>query len=77
MTATAYTCSMHTQIRQVDSGNCPICGMALEPFAATGETAPNDELVDMTRRFWVAVALTAPVVVLEMGAHVLGLNLQR
>src|SRR5579863_10285594 len=49
---TIYTCPMHPQIRQVGPGNCPICGMALEPEVATAETGPNPELTDMTRRFW-------------------------
>jgi Cu+-exporting ATPase len=66
---TIYTCPMHPQIRQPAPGNCPICGMALEPEVATGEAEPNPELVDMTRRFWIGLAVTVPVVVLEMGAH--------
>ena len=48
-----YTCPMHPQIRQVGPGNCPICGMTLEPVTATAEVGPNHELADMTRRFWV------------------------
>ena len=48
---TIYTCPMHPQIRQVGPGNCPICGMALEPELATADTGPNPELIDMTRRF--------------------------
>ncbi|WP_063994903.1 heavy metal translocating P-type ATPase [Bradyrhizobium sp.] len=67
-----YTCPMHPQIRQVGPGNCPICGMALEPELATADTGPNPELIDMTRRFWVGLALSVPVVVLEMGGHLLG-----
>ena len=55
-------------------GNCPICGMALEPEIATEATGPSTELVDMTRRFWVALALSIPVFVLEMGAHLAGLH---
>lgn len=62
-----YTCPMHPEIRQDGPGSCPICGMALEPVLVTAETGPNAELVDMTRRFWVAVALSIPVVVLSMG----------
>ena len=62
-----YTCPMHPQIRQVGPGNCPICGMALEPFAPTAVSAENPELLDMTRRFWVALALTVPLLVLAMG----------
>jgi len=69
---TIYTCPMHPQIRQVGPGNCPICGMALEPEVASAETGPNPELIDMTRRFWVGLALSIPVVVLEMGGHFIG-----
>jgi Cu+-exporting ATPase len=69
-----YTCPMHPEIRQVGPGACPICGMALEPLDATAEIGPNHELIDMTRRFWVGLALSLPVVVLEMGGHFLGLE---
>src|SRR5262245_14895900 len=69
---TIYTCPMHPEIRQVGPGSCPICGMALEPEVATAETGPNPELADMTRRFWIGLVLAAPVVVLEMGAHLVG-----
>ena len=69
-----YTCPMHPQIRQVGPGSCPICGMALEPLTATAETGPNPELIDMTRRFWVGLVLTVPVVALEMGGHLIRLN---
>jgi P-type Cu+ transporter len=72
---TTYTCPMHPQIRQAAPGSCPICGMALEPVSVGEETGPSPELIDMTRRFWIGAALTVPVVVLEMGAHVAGLNL--
>src|SRR5258708_13208250 len=67
-----YTCPMHPQIRQVGPGSCPICGMALEPELATLDAAPNPELADMTRRFWVGLALALPAVVLEMGGHLAG-----
>jgi Cu+-exporting ATPase len=70
-----YTCPMHPQIRQVGPGNCPICGMTLEPVKATAEVGENHELTDMTRRFWVGSALTAPVFVLEMGSHVPALGM--
>ena len=69
---TIYTCPMHPQIRQVGPGSCPICGMALEPEVATLDAPPNPELADMTRRFWVGLALAAPPVVLEMGGHLAG-----
>src|SRR5688572_28821855 len=67
-----YTCPMHPEIRQEGPGSCPICGMALEPELASEETGPNPELIDMTRRLWVGTALTAPIVVLEMGGHLAG-----
>ncbi|HEX6102127.1 MAG TPA: YHS domain-containing protein, partial [Alphaproteobacteria bacterium] len=71
---TIYTCPMHPQIRQVGPGSCPICGMALEPVLASAETGPSAELRDMTRRFWIGLGLTVPVVALEMGAHLTGLE---
>src|SRR5262249_44309430 len=71
---TIYTCPMHPQIRQVGPGVCPICGMALEPELATAEAAPNPELADMTRRFWIALVLTLPVLALEMGGHLTNLH---
>ena len=64
-----YTCPMHPQIRQVGPGDCPICGMTLEPERISLDDAPDPELADMTRRFWIALALTFPVFVLEMGNH--------
>jgi Cu+-exporting ATPase len=64
-----YTCPMHPEVRQVGPGSCPICGMALEPEQVSLDDAPDPELADMTRRFWVALALTLPVFVLEMGSH--------
>ena len=60
---------MHPQIRQDHPGNCPICGMALEPLEPTAEEQVNPELIDMSRRFWVSAALTLPLVVLAMGAE--------
>jgi Cu+-exporting ATPase len=64
---------MHPQIRQDHPGNCPICGMTLEPLINTATTTPNSELEDMTRRFWIAAVLAVPVFVIEMGSH-LGLH---
>ena len=72
---TIYTCPMHPQVRQIGPGACPICGMALEPVIATAEPGPNPELADMRRRFWIGLALTLPVFVLEMGGHLLGRDL--
>jgi P-type Cu+ transporter len=68
-----YTCPMHPEIRQVGPGSCPTCGMALEPVEITAEGhGPHPELVDMQRRFWVALALALPVVILEMAPHFAG-----
>lgn len=64
-----YTCPMHPQIRQMGPGSCPICGMALEPVMATSDTGDSAELHDMTRRFWLSLALALPVFILEMGGH--------
>ncbi|MGD9925856.1 MAG: heavy metal translocating P-type ATPase, partial [Pseudorhodoplanes sp.] len=69
---TIYTCPMHPQIRQVGPGSCPICGMALEPELVTAESGPNPELADMSRRFWIGLALAIPVFALEMGSHLVG-----
>lgn len=69
-----YTCPMHPQVRQIGPGNCPICGMALEPVVATAEQGESPELRDMTRRFWIGTALTVPVFALEMGGHLTNLN---
>ena len=59
-----YTCPMHPEIRQKGPGSCPICGMALEPVTVTLDDQPNDELIDMTRRFKWSALLSAPVIVL-------------
>lgn len=68
---TIYTCPMHPEIEQVGPGDCPICGMALEPKGIpAGDEGPNPELVDFTRRFWIGTILTVPVVVLAMGGYV-------
>ncbi|WP_316225996.1 heavy metal translocating P-type ATPase [Bradyrhizobium sp. SZCCHNS3052] len=69
---TIYTCPMHPEIRQEGPGTCPICGMALEPDVISLDDAPNPELADMSRRFWIGAVLSAPVVVLEMGGHLVG-----
>ncbi|KTD23881.1 copper transporting P-type ATPase [Legionella lansingensis] len=66
-----YTCPMHPEIRQDKLGNCPICGMALEPQAITLEEAENPEYVNMRRRFWVALILTLPVFILAMSEHLI------
>ena len=69
-----YTCPMHPEVRQMGPGNCPICGMALEPVLATAEQGESPELRDMTRRFWIGLVLTLPVFALEMGGHLTNLN---
>ena len=71
---TIYTCPMHPEIRQEGPGDCPICGMALEPETVTADSGPSEELKDMTRRFWIGLVLALPVLVLEMGGHVFGLD---
>src|SRR2546422_7161635 len=63
---TEYVCPMHPQIVRSAPGSCPICGMALEPRTATGDEE-NAELKDMTRRFWVSVALSVPLLAFVMG----------
>lgn len=72
---TIYTCPMHPQIRQIGPGHCPICGMALEPEVASAESGPNPELTDMTRRFWIGLVLSLPMLVLEMGGHLFNLHM--
>jgi Cu+-exporting ATPase len=69
-----YTCPMHPQIHHLGPGNCPICGMTLEPEVVSAETGPNAELADMSRRFWIALALAVPVFALEMGGHIVDLG---
>jgi Cu+-exporting ATPase len=68
-----YTCPMHPQIHHKGPGNCPICGMTLEPEKTTAQALPNTELADMTRRFWMALVLAVPVAALAMGGHMLHL----
>ncbi|WP_413468778.1 heavy metal translocating P-type ATPase, partial [Marinobacter sp.] len=69
-----YICPMHPEVRQEGPGDCPECGMALEPEQASLEEGPSEELKDMTRRFWIGLVLALPVVVLEMGGHFTGLD---
>ncbi len=72
---TLYTCPMHPEVVQEGPGNCPICGMALEPMGAPPGEAENPELIDFTRRLWVAIPLSLVIVALDMGTHVFGLDL--
>ena len=72
---TIWTCPMHPQIRRNGPGQCPICGMALEPLEPTAEEGPNPELIDMNRRFWVSLAFTVPVVAIVMVTELFGLAL--
>jgi Cu+-exporting ATPase len=65
-----YTCPMHPEIVRDAPGSCPICGMALEPRMPTLEAGPDPELVDMTRRFWIAAAFTLPLFAIAMGEMV-------
>jgi len=68
---TVYTCPMHPQVRQAKPGACPLCGMGLEVESATvGDEGPNPELVDFTRRFWVALAFSIPLLILTMAPFV-------
>jgi Cu+-exporting ATPase len=67
-----YTCPMHPEVEQDHPGNCPKCGMALEPKTATLEEGPNPELVDMSRRFWVGLVLSVPIFLLGMAEMIPG-----
>jgi Cu+-exporting ATPase len=75
-TRTEYVCPMHPEIVRDEPGSCPICGMALEPRTATLEDAPNPELVDMTRRFWISAALSLPLFIVAMSDMLPGQPLQ-
>jgi P-type Cu+ transporter len=66
---TIYTCPMHPEIQQPQPGNCPICGMTLEPMLPSLEEEENPELVDFKRRFWWTLPLTVIVTVLAMAGH--------
>jgi len=70
-----YTCPMHPEVEQRGPGSCPVCGMALEPKEVTADADDGDELRDMTRRFWISLAITIPVLILAMGP-MLGLSLE-
>lgn len=74
-TGVIYTCPMHPEVRQEGPGNCPICGMGLEPETITGDEGPSPELIDMRRRFWVGLVFAVPLFLLEMSAHIPGLGM--
>lgn len=66
-----YTCPMHAEVRQIESGSCPLCGMGLElESAAMSDDGPNPELIDFTRRLWVGAVLTIPLLILTMSPFV-------
>jgi len=71
---TIYTCPMHPQVRQIGSGSCPICGMTIEPAVPATDTGPNQELIEMRRRFWIGLPLASAVLVLAMEPHVRALS---
>src|SRR6202162_5699915 len=72
-----YTCPMHPQIVRPGPGSCPICGMALEPRTVTAHEEDNPELRQMTRRFWISLALTAPLLAIAMAGMLPGMTVQR
>jgi Cu+-exporting ATPase len=74
-TRTEYTCPMHPEIVRPGPGLCPICGMALEPRTVTAVAEENPELRDMTLRFWISTALTAPLLVMAMAGMIHGLKI--
>jgi Cu+-exporting ATPase len=75
-TRTEYTCPMHPEIVRPGPGSCPICGMALEPRTVTLTQEENPELRDMTRRFWISLALTVPLFAIAMADMVPGMPVE-
>ena len=73
-TRVEYTCPMHPEIVRPGPGSCPICGMALEPRTVSAQEEENPELREMTRRFWISVALTVPLLAVAMGGMLPGLG---
>lgn len=73
--AAIYTCPMHPEIIRHSPGNCPKCGMALEPVHVSAEKISNPELKDMTWRFWSGVVLTLPILFLTMGMYIPGVKI--
>jgi Cu+-exporting ATPase len=76
-TRTEYTCPMHPEIVRSEPGHCPICGMALEPHTVSAQPEENPELRDMSRRFWMSLVLTAPLLVIAMADMLPGMPVQR
>ncbi len=76
-TQVEYTCPMHPEIVRPGPGSCPICGMTLEPRNVTAQQEENPELRDMTRRFWVSLVLTAPLLAVAMADMLPGMPVQR
>jgi Cu+-exporting ATPase len=76
-TQVEYTCPMHPEIIRPGPGSCPICGMALEPRTVTAQVEDNPELRNMSRRFWVCLALTAPLLIIAMVDMLPGIPIQR
>jgi P-type Cu+ transporter len=72
-----YTCPMHPEIVRQGPGSCPICGMALEPRTVTAQEAENPELRDMSRRFWISLGLSLPLVLIDMAHMLPGMPVQR
>ncbi len=72
-----YTCPMHPEVIQDGTGDCPDCGMVLEPMLVTADASSNPELIDFTRRFWVSVVLLLPLVILAMGGHLPGVEIDQ
>jgi len=75
--APSYTCPMHPQIVRSEPGNCPICGMTLEPLVVSAGDGASPELADMTRRFWIATALAIPLIAIEMSDMIPGRPIAR